>query len=157
MAVTIEEMAAREEIRDVLHRYCKGIDRRNWALVRSCFADDHVHRHSTFAGSAEAFIGFASVVLGTIPATHHSISNVHFAFAENGLSVETEANFVAYHLIEAGHTEGTPVPTGGKATDWIVAGRYCDRLEKRGGQWIIVQRQAWHDWERVDPANAQQR
>ena len=154
MAVTIEEMAAREEIRDVLHRYCKGIDRRDWALVRSCFADDHVHRHSTFVGSAEAFISFASVVLGTIPATHHSVSNVHFAFAENGLSVETEANFVAYHLIEAGHTEGTPVPTGGKATDWIVAGRYCDRLEKRGGQWIIVQRQAWHDWERVDPANA---
>ena len=153
MAVTTEELLAREEIRDLLHRYCKGIDRKDWALVRSCFADDHVHRHSTFVGSPDEFIGFASAVLSTIPATHHTIGNVHFAFAPDGQSVETQANFVAYHFIEAGHPEGTPVPTGGKATDWIVAGRYCDRMEKRDGKWIIVARQAYHDWERVDPAN----
>lgn len=151
--MTTDELLAREEIRDVLHRYCKGIDRRDWALVRSCFADDHVHKHSTIEGSADDFVRMASAVLTTIPATHHTIGNVHFAFAPDGMSVETEANFVAYHLIEAGHMEGTPVPTHGKATDWIVAGRYCDRLEKRGGAWIIVRRQAWHDWERVDPAN----
>lgn len=152
--MTTDELLAREEIRDILHRYCKGIDRRDWALVRSCFADDHVHKHSTIEGSADDFVRMASAVLSTIPATHHTIGNVHFAFAPDGMSVETEANFVAYHLIEAGHMEGTPVPTHGKATDWIVAGRYCDRLEKRDGAWIIVRRQAWHDWERVDPANS---
>ena len=154
MGLTIDELSAREEIRDLLHRYCKGIDLKDWALVRACFADDHVHRHSTFVGSPDEFIGFVSAVLGTIPATHHTIGNVHFAFSDDGQSVETEANFVAYHFIEAGHTEGTPVPTGGKATDWIVAGRYCDRMEKRDGRWLIVARKAYHDWERVDPANA---
>ena len=148
-----EQLWAREQIRDLLYRYCKGIDRRDWALVRSCFADDHVHSHSEFKGSADEFIGFASVALEKIPATHHSISNVHIELAADGMSASTEANFVAYHLIAAGHLEGTPVPTGGKATDWIVAGRYCDRLEKRGGQWIIVERNAFHDWERVDEAN----
>ena len=85
--------------------------------------------------------------------THHSISNVHIDFTNDGLNASTEANFVAYHLIEAGHYEGTPVPTGGKATDWIVAGRYCDQVEKRDGQWLIVRRDAVHDWERVDEAN----
>lgn len=154
MADVIEQLLAREQVRDVLHRYCKGIDRRDWALVRSCFADDHVHNHGGIHGSADDFVRLASAVLLTIPATHHTIGNVHFAFAEDGQSVETEANFVAYHLIEAGHLEGTPVPTGGKATDWIVAGRYCDRMEKRDGNWIIVRRDAVHDWERVDPANA---
>ncbi|WP_298192755.1 nuclear transport factor 2 family protein [Novosphingobium sp.] len=153
MGLTIDELSAREEIRDLLHRYCKGIDRRDWPLVRSCFADDHVHKHASIEGSADDFVRMASAVLSTIPATHHTVGNVHFAFAEDGLSAETEANFVAYHLIEAGHPEGTPVPTGGKATDWIVAGRYCDRFEKRDGKWIIVRRQAYHDWERVDPAN----
>jgi len=147
------EFEAREQIRDILHQYCKGIDRRDWKLVRSCFADDHVHSHGDFSGSADEFVGFASEILSIIPATHHSISNVHFAFADGGNSADTEANFVAYHLIEAGHEEGTPVPTGGKATDWIVAGRYCDRFEKRDGKWIIVRRQAVHDWERYDPAN----
>ena len=149
---TTELLWAREQIRDRLHLYCKGIDRRDWSLVRSCFADDHVHNHGGFTGSADEFVGFARSVLETIPATHHSISNVHIDFAADGLSASTEANFVAYHLIEAGHHDGTPVPTGGKATDWIVAGRYCDRLEFRAGEWLIVERNAVHDWERSEDA-----
>lgn len=147
-----EQIWAREQIRDRLHLYCKGIDRRDWELVRSCFADDHVHSHGAFTGSADEFVSFASTVLGSIPATHHSISNVHIALSKDGNSATTEANFVAYHRIEAGHLDGTPVPTGGQATDWIVAGRYCDRLERRGGHWLIVERQAVHDWERSEAA-----
>ena len=147
-----EQLWAREQIRDRLQLYCKGIDRRDWSLVRSCFADDHVHSHGAFTGSPDEFVGFARSVLEKIPATHHSITNVHIELAADGLSATTEANFVAYHLIEAGHHEGTPVPTGGKATDWIVAGRYCDRLEFRADKWLIVGRTAVHDWERFDEA-----
>ena len=153
MVEIAKQLWAREQIRDLLHRYCQGIDRRDWVKVRSCFADDHVHSHGGFVGSADEFVGFASAVLGTIPATHHTIGNVHIDLADDGQSAATEANFVAYHLIEAGHFEGTPVPTGGKATDWIVAGRYCDRMERRDDAWLIVKRDAVHDWERVDPAN----
>lgn len=148
----LEALWAREQIRDILHRYCKGIDRRDWELVRSCFADDHIHNHGDISGSPDDFVRMASGLLEAIPATHHSISNVHFEFSADGSSVETEANFVAYHLIEAGHPEGMPVETNGEATDWIVAGRYCDRFEKRDGEWIIVRRNAFHDWERHDPA-----
>jgi hypothetical protein len=148
-----EKLWAREHIRDRLHQYCKGIDQRDWAMVRNCFADDHVHSHGGFTGSADEFVGFASAVLSTIPATHHSISNVHILLSEDGQNATTEANFIAYHRIEAGHNEGTPVPTGGHATDWIVAGRYCDRLELRCGTWLIVKRDAVHDWERVDVAS----
>lgn len=153
MAEITEQLWAREQIRDLLHRYCKGIDRRDWAMVRSCFADDHVHSHGEFTGSADDFIGFAAQVLSKIPATHHTIGNVHIDLAPDGQGASTEANFVAYHLIEAGHTEGTPVPTGGKATDWIVAGRYCDRFERRDGAWLIVKRDAVHDWERAEVAS----
>jgi 3-phenylpropionate/cinnamic acid dioxygenase small subunit len=152
MADITQQLWAREQIRDVLHRYCKGIDRRDWALVRACFADDHQHSHGGFTGSADDFVGFAAGVLSKIPATHHTIGNVHIDLAADGQSAETEANFVAYHLIEAGHFKDTPVPTDGKATDWIVAGRYCDRLELRDGTWLIVRRNAVHDWERFDEA-----
>lgn len=147
---TVDTLIAREHIRDRLHHYCNGIDRRDWAMVRACFADDHVHSHGGFTGSADAFIAFASEVLRTIPATHHSISNVIITFSEDGKNATTQANFVAYHRIEAGHHEGTPVPTGGKATDWTVAGRYCDQMERRDGAWLIVKRDAVHDWERVE-------
>lgn len=150
----LQELQAREAIRDHLHKYCKGIDRKDWALVRSCFADDHVHKHGDFTGPPDQFVAFASAVLDSIPATHHSISNVHIDFSDDGLSAATEANFVAYHYIMANAPDTTPVPTGGKATDWVVAGRYCDRFEKRNGQWIIVKREAFHDWERYEDANS---
>jgi SnoaL-like domain len=78
----------------------------------------------------------------------------HIEMAADGRSAQTEANFIAYHFIEAGHDDGTPVPTGGKATDWVVAGRYQDRMERRDGVWLIVRRDAVHDWERADAANA---
>lgn len=32
-------LVAREEIRDLVHRYALGIDSRDWAMYRSCFAD----------------------------------------------------------------------------------------------------------------------
>ena len=92
-------------------------------------------------------------LLEKIPATHHSITNVHISFSDDGKRASTEANFVAYHLIEAGHDEGFAIPTYGKATDWIVAGRYLDEMELRDGQWLIVKRLGVHDWERYDPAN----
>ena len=153
MADKIEELWAREQIRDRLHLYCKGIDRRDWALVRSCFADDHYHDHGGFTGTPDEFVAGAASMLEKFPATHHSVSNVHITLADEGLSASTEANFIAYHRIAAGHYEGLPVPTGGKATDWIVAGRYCDQLELREGSWLIVKRLGIHDWERYNEAN----
>ncbi len=146
----VEQLWAREQIRDRLQLYCKGIDRRDFALVRSCFADDHYHEHGAFRGAPDEFVSGAAGLLAKMPATHHSISNIHITLADDGLSASTETSFVAYHLIEAGHEEGMPVPTGGKATDWIVAGRYLDQLEKRGGEWLIVKRLGVHDWERYD-------
>lgn len=147
-----EKLWAHEQIRARLHLYCKGIDRRDWALVRSCFADDHHHNHGAFVGSPDDFVKGATQILAAIPATHHTVGNMHIDLAPDGLSAETEANFVAYHRIEAGHHEGTPIPTGGKAMDWTVAGRYCDRMEVRDGVWLIVRRNAFHDWERADEA-----
>ena len=86
MAEITEQLWAREQIRDLLHRYCQGIDRRDWPLVRSCFADDHRHSHGGFTGSANEFVGFASAVLGTIPVTHHTIGNVRIELAEDAQS-----------------------------------------------------------------------
>ncbi len=151
---SVEQLSAREEIRDVLHRYCKGIDRRDWALVRSCFADDHIHKHGDYEGPPDEFIGFASEVLKGIPGTHHSIANVHIDLSDDGQKAATEANFVAYHYIEAGQPDFAPCETHGKATDWIVAGRYCDKLERRDNEWIIVRREAFHDWESANPATS---
>jgi hypothetical protein len=37
--MTLEELVAKQEISEPLHRYCRGIDRFDWDLVRSCYHD----------------------------------------------------------------------------------------------------------------------
>ena len=149
----LPELAAREAIRDRLHAYCDGIDRRDWALLRSCFADDHRHRHGAYEGGPDEFVGFVKEVLAHVPVTHHTIGNIRIWLSDDGQSARTEARFTAWHRIAAGTHELPAVDTGGQATDWLVVGRYHDRLEWRDGQWLIVAREATHDLERHDPAN----
>jgi hypothetical protein len=36
----VSELLAREQIRDVIGRYCYGMDSRNWEMYRSCWADE---------------------------------------------------------------------------------------------------------------------
>jgi hypothetical protein len=140
-----------EKIRTQLYLYCQGVDKRDWSLVRSCFAAEHQHRHGSFAGSLDEFIGFASHVMGVINVSHHSISNVVIHLDDDGLGARTESKFTAVHFIAAEvDTEGFFIETKGVATDWLVAGSYCDRWVYRDGQWLIVERDAAHDWERLE-------
>ena len=44
----------RIELRDLVMRYCRGIDRRDFALVRACYHDNAIDDHgSMFCGSAD--------------------------------------------------------------------------------------------------------
>ena len=148
-----EMLVAHEKIRTQLYLYCQGIDKRDWPLVRSCFAVEHKHRHGSFAGSLDEFIGFASQVMGVITVSHHSIANVVVDLDDNGLAAKTEANFTAVHSIAADvETQDFFIETNGIATDWLVAGSYSDRWVFREGRWIIVERNAAHHWERLEPS-----
>ena len=35
--MNVDDLVARERIRDVIHRYARGVDRRDYELVRSCY------------------------------------------------------------------------------------------------------------------------
>ena len=98
----LETLWAREQIRDLLHTYCHGIDRRDWDLVRSCFGEDLEHSHASFAGNADEFIEFASGFLNEVAVSHHSVSNAKIEIAEDGKSAHSDANFIAFHMIEDG-------------------------------------------------------
>jgi len=50
MALTLETLIARAEISDVVNRYATGIDRRDWTLYRSIFADEVDFDFTTWSG-----------------------------------------------------------------------------------------------------------
>ena len=51
--MTLEELVAKQEISELLHRYCRGIDRFDRDLVRSCYHDDADDDHGIFRGGPE--------------------------------------------------------------------------------------------------------
>ena len=49
----LQTLADRIEIRDVLTRYCHGIDRGDWEMYRSVFTDDAVIDEERIAGERD--------------------------------------------------------------------------------------------------------
>lgn len=64
-------------IRDVVNRYCRGIDRRQFDLVRSCYHPDATDDHGGFKGGVEAFIAMCTESLKRYERTMHFMGNLH--------------------------------------------------------------------------------
>jgi len=56
----LQNLVDEAEIRQVHIRYCRGIDRMDWALVRSCYHPDAIDRHGAYEGGVEGFIEWAA-------------------------------------------------------------------------------------------------
>ena len=74
MGMTPDDLIAREQIRDVVYRYARGVDRRDFALVRGCYHPDATDDHGRFVGNGWEF---AERVVGTRADVHHEIGRAH--------------------------------------------------------------------------------
>ena len=136
---TALEWAAKQAITDVIHRYCRGMDRMDRELTLSCWhpggTDDHA---PLYCGSAEGFIRWLWPVHAAMVSTRHVVSNILIELDGDTAASET------YWTV----TLRTKGPKG--LVDIVGGGRYLDRLECIGGRWAFRHRQSVHDWDRVD-------
>lgn len=139
MALSIEDLLAKQEIADVIHRYARGIDRLDLDLVRSCYHPDAYDDHGTMKGDVETFVAGAAQFLPHYATTMHFMGNMLIEVDGDVARAETYA--VAYHreLLEDG---------SGRDDIWGI--RYVDRFERRGGDWKIAHRVVAQEWRRVD-------
>ena len=128
----------KQEIVAVIYRLARGLDRCDKPLLQSCFHSDATDDHGLFKGGASEFCDWVINELGKYERTQHYTSNVNFVL--DGDKAATEAYFFAHHV----------VPGEAGKNDVIAAGRYCDKFEKRDGEWRISHRKAIYDWSRVD-------
>ncbi len=139
MTLTPAQTALLDQValRDLVMRYCRGCDRRDFALVRSLYHDDAVDDHGAmFCGSPDEFVAWLPQATAPWELTSHSITNSLFAI--DGDRAEGEHHVTAYHR--------TPQPA---RREYIVHGRYLDRYERRIGQWKFLNRSLVFDWGEV--------
>lgn len=115
-----EEIAARLAITDILHRYCRAMDRMDRELALSCWhpggTDDHA---PLFVGTAESFVDWVWQIHQPMLLTRHVLSNVQIEVDGDRAWSESYWDVLLRVLDERGMTD----ITGG--------GRYLDYLECR--------------------------
>jgi hypothetical protein len=135
MAATASDLWAEAAIMDVQKRYCRGVDRRDFAMVRDCFHPDAELDYGFYAGGVDGFMKHAEAGLASYEATTHFIGNQLVELDDD--SAWAEHYVIAYHRCPA--ERGTP------EHDFICNFRYVDRMEWRPGEaedgaWKIARR-----------------
>ncbi len=141
MTNTVETMLAKQDIRDVLSRYARGVDRADGALLKSCYHADAIEEHgNTYNGPAHAYVDGAipRMMKMTQPMAHY-VCNSHFEFDETGDVAWVETYVLTFARFE---------DKDGAANDTLTGGRLFDRFERRDGVWKIAHRKMTLDWNR---------
>jgi hypothetical protein len=130
----LASLVARQEIQDVLVRYCRAVDRGDLALLRSVYHPDATDDHGFFSGNAHEFAEWLLAQPGRDAlVTQHHLTNSTVVL--EGDTARAESYFVAVH-----RRPGPPVTVG------QFGGRYVDRFSRRDGAWRIAARLVVHDW-----------
>jgi hypothetical protein len=132
--VSMDELLDRENIRHLFARYSRGVDRQDADMVRSTYWPGAWDNHGVFEGTIDEFVATFESIWPTLKMQH--MLGQHY-IEIHGTEANCETYFLAYHRLGADST-----------VDMLLGGRYVDRLEKRDGEWRILQRNAVYDWYR---------
>jgi ketosteroid isomerase-like protein len=126
----------REQIRAVMMDYCRGVDRRDYDLIRSAYFEDALDDHGNFTGDREAVVAKVSEDPAGmwVDSSMHHVGNIRIGL--NRDKADVESYFVAYSTQLVGEQEYLTMR----------AGRYLDRFERRSGRWGIARRTVADDW-----------
>ena len=135
VAPEVQALLDQRAIRDVVLRYCRGIDRLDLELVRDCYHPDATDDHGGFVGTRDEYVEWVGGVLMRYTGTMHVVANQLVELA--GDHARSETYGVAYH-------HGDP-PTDPRC-NFTTGFRYVDSLVREDGAWRIAERFAVREW-----------
>jgi 3-phenylpropionate/cinnamic acid dioxygenase small subunit len=128
------------DIAQLMARFAHGIDRCDWALYRSVFADEIDLDYSTWRATdvgrwqADDWVARARRLFPGLSATRHALTNL-FMSGDDDL-VQVRVNVCAEHVLDG---------PGGPAI-FTVNGYYDDRCVATGGGWKISAKRLVVEW-----------
>lgn len=134
----LRALADREEIKECLYRYARGVDRGDLELVRSTYFSDAFDDHVEYKGNVDGLIEWLRQRFASVDNSIHFLGNCLIEFASESFAF-AETYFASRRL---------RLPTDGEKhqmepTDAICRqswGRYLDHFEKRNGEWRVAHR-----------------
>jgi hypothetical protein len=157
--IAMDRIQDRLEIQNVLFRYARGVDRRNWALVRSTYHADAFDDHGNYKGDIDGFIESLIKRHATIEQSMHVFANYIIEF-DGPDSALVETYFTTYQRLspEAGdarlvYLRGRSI-SDDEAVEGFALGRFIDHFTRRHGEWRVAHRTVLFEVYRGEPAPA---
>lgn len=156
MADDISRLVAREEIRELILRWCRAIDRLDLDAIREVFHPDAYDDHGSFKGGVDALIAWIAERHRSIPFSMHAVTNslVDFLAEDEALAESYCIAMQKYPAESRGALEslvGELDMPANKALDMSIACRYVDIVTRREGCWKIARRTVVFDSVSVVP------
>lgn len=123
-------------VRQVMVRYARGIDGREWEHVRACFAPDAMVEGTGHSGVRDAYLDVLFKGVATFGVTMHTVGNQLVEI--DGDRARTETDLVARHFRD---------PEGNDEV-LVLGVRYHDQLRRDGHEWVITHREVRKLWSR---------
>lgn len=130
----------KQEIYDVLMRYCRGVDRGDADLIASTQRLDTQHPSYDSAFEADAIV---ARLRASTKATTHFFGNV--LIDVNGDTARSESYFFSFQLVEV----------DGNTHLRTITARYLHQFERDDARWFVTAKDVAHEWNRVDEMKAQ--
>ena len=125
----------RLEIEELLYRYARGVDRRDWDLVRATYHPDAHDDHGNYKGDIDGFIASLKKRHAMIEQSMHVVTNCMIEF-DGPDSALVESYFITFQRVlpEAGDARRNYLSreplADGDAMQGQAVGRYVDRVTR---------------------------
>lgn len=144
--MTHDDLVDRTRITDHVLRYATGIDRHDWKLYRSIFADQLTIDFSSWSGepatrmNADDWVAGVRATLEPFDATQHVLTN--FVIGIDGAEATCSCYMAAHHHLV----------TGDLREMHSIGGYYVHHLRRAAESWLIHGTQLNVSWEMGDRA-----
>jgi hypothetical protein len=141
---SIGALAARQEITDLIYRYCRSVDRLDVSLGHSIWHDD-----ATADYGADVYQGSGRGAIDHICAQH--LHTLHHSHQVSNILIELDGERAGS---EAYVTASLRVRRGAQLMQITVWSRYVDRWSRRNGRWALDHRLAVRDFDEIREVGA---
>ena len=142
----IGELLAKQIITEILHKYCRAMDRMDNELGRSVFHPDATADYGgMYRGTGYGFIEFVYGAHSGMLVHHHQLGNVLIKVEGDRATSESYVSVTFRRRDEHGALLAMES-----------YGRYIDRWEKRDGRWAISDRHYLHSMDESRPVSESQ-